>query len=310
MTGHRTVLIAGVPTRLQVVDPWLAAAVIDGLGELPTTDASAELVITDHGDPTPPAGDPDATLGVVQAWHREGVLFLTWGSVLEARADHCGVVLVRHGGDEAAAGRAVRHLLPQALGHLLGAHGRVLLHGGAVLDGSGAIVVLGPTGSGKSTLVYAARSAGRAVLSDDLVVITRDGDDPEATGIPRPLSVATDEPDGLPADARAMQGDVRKRWQFPLDGVEGAHRVVAVVVSGHSDEPGGHLEELTASELWDAVLGSHFAAGEPSRLRAAFPVLAAVSRLPGWRLGHGSDPVTRLPVAAHLFDEISALVRG
>ena len=308
MAGPRTLLLAGVPTRLEVADPWLAAAVIDGLGELPPVEAPAELMITDQGDPTPPAGDPDDTLGVVRAWRREGVLFRSWGDVVVARADDRAVVLARTG-DPATVGRAVRQLLPQALGHLLGAHDRVLLHGGAVLDASGAIVVLGPTGTGKSTLVYAARSGGRAVLSDDLVVITRHGDDLEATGIPRSLSVATDGPEGLPADARALTDDLRQRWQFPLDGVGGPHPMVAVIVTEHSADTSGHVEPLTASELWDVVLGSHFAAGEPGRLRAAFPVLAAVSRLPGWRLGHGSDPATRLTVAAHLLDSIAHACR-
>ena len=309
MAGPSTLLLAGVPTRVQIDDPLLAAAVLDGLGELPVIDAPAELVITDDGDSTPPAGDPDDTLGVVQAWRREGVLFLTWEPVLEARSDDRRVVLARRGGDQATVGRAVRQLLPQAMGHLLGAHGRVLLHGGAVLDASNAIVVLGPTGTGKSTLVYAARSAGRAVLSDDLVVITRDGEALEATGIPRALSVATDGPDGPPAGARTITGDIRERWQVPLEGVGGAHRVAAVVVTEHSTAPGGHLERLTASELWDIVLASHFAAGDPSRLRAAFPVLAAVSRLPGWRLGHGRDPATRLEVGARLLDSIADACR-
>ena len=70
------------------------------------------------------------------------------------------------------------------------------------------------------------------------------------------------------------------------------------------------IEPVSASSVWDAVLGSFVSAPDPSRLRAAFPVLAAVSRLPGWRLGHGSDPATRLRVAAGLLDELSVGVPG
>jgi hypothetical protein len=177
-----------------------------------------------------------------------------------------------------------------------------------LLDG-GAALLLGGTGAGKSTLVFAARSDGRGVLADDIVAVRAGAAGPEAIGIPRPLALSTAGPDGLPSGARAIGLDGRDRWQFPLDGVPGAHSVSTVLLVEHSTRPEGSVEPLGPSEVFDALMGSYLAATDPGRLRSGLPVLAALSRLPGWRLGHGADPDTRLRVGARLLDSVAASCR-
>lgn len=61
-----------------------------------------------------------------------------------------------------------------------------LLHAGGVHPGRGAVLVVGPSGSGKSSLVLAASVAGVPVLSDDCVMVGRES---RVRGLPRLLKV-------------------------------------------------------------------------------------------------------------------------
>jgi hypothetical protein len=66
----------------------------------------------------------------------------------------------------------VEHLLlDQVLPRVLAWKGRLVLHGGAVMVGSEAIMFLGDTGRGKSTLTAKLASQGLQLLSDDGVVV-------------------------------------------------------------------------------------------------------------------------------------------
>ncbi len=71
----------------------------------------------------------------------------------------------------------IRHLLlDQALPMALARQGRIVLHGGAVQTGRGAVVVLGESGWGKSTLAAALARRGCPLLTDDCLLLEeRDG---------------------------------------------------------------------------------------------------------------------------------------
>ena len=70
----------------------------------------------------------------------------------------------------------VRHLLlNQILPLVLSRQGRMVLHAGAVAIDGQVTAFFGPTRSGKSTLVAACARAGAEVVSDDCVVVYRDG---------------------------------------------------------------------------------------------------------------------------------------
>ena len=58
---------------------------------------------------------------------------------------------------------------------LLAHEDRFPVHAGAVAHGNAALLLLGPSGTGKSTLSYAFMEAGGAVLSDDSVFVQRGG---------------------------------------------------------------------------------------------------------------------------------------
>lgn len=301
----RVIDLAGVSTLLRSEDPRLAGAMAATLGDCPLGKDVAELRIIGVSEAVRvPPGPPTEDYGAARLWRDQGVLVAVSPGVLSAQAQDGCIRLVPGSGTSAHVGRAFRQLLPFILAHALAPSGKVVLHAGAFLDRAGAVVVLGGTGSGKSTLVYAAREHGRGVLADDLVVLVRHGEAVQVAGIPRPFAVDAADPTGLPAEARPVSEDQRGRWQFPLDGRQGWHEAVGVVNVGHSAAPEGAVSPFESSRAWDLVLGSFPAAADAPRLRAALPALAALSRLPMWRLEHGADATTRLGVAGRLLDEV------
>tara|TARA_B100000242_G_scaffold238774_1_gene178685 strand:+ start:585 stop:1508 length:924 start_codon:yes stop_codon:yes gene_type:complete len=75
------------------------------------------------------------------------------------------------------------YLLGSAIGALLIQRGRLLLHGNALEKEGEAIVCLGDSGVGKSTLAYLLMQKGWKLISDDLVAIDNNGY--TLPGIPR-----------------------------------------------------------------------------------------------------------------------------
>jgi hypothetical protein len=67
-------------------------------------------------------------------------------------------------------------LLNQVLPLVLSRRGRLVLHAGAVVIGGDITAFVGPTGSGKSTLVAACAAAGAAVVCDDSLIVERQDD--------------------------------------------------------------------------------------------------------------------------------------
>jgi energy-coupling factor transporter ATP-binding protein EcfA2 len=67
---------------------------------------------------------------------------------------------------------------------VIGASGGVVVHASSVLDGGGALVFMGHSGAGKSTIAALAESVGAEVLSDDRTVITLGAGGARAWGTP------------------------------------------------------------------------------------------------------------------------------
>src|SRR5207245_2287338 len=98
-------------------------------------------------------------------------------------------------------------LFPYVVTHLLALHDLFVLHAGAIQQDDRAVLVLGGTGTGKSTIVASAASAGWRALADDLVIVRIGSHGPEVTGIPKPLSVPDDVIDATGLSAQPLAKD-------------------------------------------------------------------------------------------------------
>lgn len=201
--------------------------------------------------------------------------------------------------DYLEAGDALREQVIEPLVLFLGGHaGRTPLHAAGIVAGGIAILLAGPSGSGKSCLALAAQDAGLAVLSDDTVYLQRL---PELAvwGAPQSIHV-------FAADAGAHVGPVRLRNGKSKLGI--AHRTpvtgpfphIAWCRLAHGDAP-----LLRRTGRREALAG--FANPEPgfdlfaADIRRAGELLVTDG---GWELTLGRDPAAAIDV---LLGQIEAL---
>jgi hypothetical protein len=92
------------------------------------------------------------------------------------------------------------YVVEPLLGLLAPGAGHVLLPGAAVASGGGVLLLLGRSGSGKSSLVARAAAAGTGVLGDDHVLVGADG----CRAFPRRLRLYPDVADTAPAARAAL----------------------------------------------------------------------------------------------------------
>ena len=100
---------------------------------------------------------------------------------------------------------AVRNSMLFVLARLLLAQDRFLLHGAAVRRDERALLVVGESGAGKSSLAYAAHLAGWQVLGDDMVAVEAATAGCTRRGIPRVPTIPGDVAAG--ADGEPLPND-------------------------------------------------------------------------------------------------------
>lgn len=149
------------------------------LPELLTSARNADVTIR-LGELLPPERQDGGTTSCLLAAPQEA--WLSW--------DEVGVFRVRHGTEVVimpAPGvkpEVLRlFLLGPAMAFLLHQRGRLILHGSAVAVDGQAVVILGASGWGKSTLAAALHARGHDILADDLAVIDPSGR-PQALVLP------------------------------------------------------------------------------------------------------------------------------
>src|SRR5438045_3766425 len=148
-----TVDIADVSVRLWGADRRRAEALATALGPAPATPDPPQLTVTfGEAAPTLPDDPPDESYGrALAVWRRGESLFLAHGDDLTAAVRPSEA---QFGGRPSA---VLRHLLPLALGHALGFRDRFLVHAGVIARQRRAALIVGESGTGKSTVVIAAR---------------------------------------------------------------------------------------------------------------------------------------------------------
>ena len=295
--------LADVALELVVPDGPMPPGIAHLIERLPPAPTPGDVAISyaPVGPPTPerPA---DLVLGRLSIWVDAPDVHVRDATGATAQMAE-RLVAIGGGGEQAANGFHALFLF--ALTHLLAHRDLIVLHGAGVVRDGRAFLLLGGSGSGKSTLAVAALEAGWGLLADDMVVIRRDGERLEATGVPRAVLVPSEHEwtvttTALARDARGRllaAAELLADW-FPLE---------ATVAVGHASNADGALRPLPPLDVFAAVRASFVSGMNPPLLRRFLPTAAALSRRPGWALDHGSDPRTRRTVAAAL---LTAVARG
>ena len=266
------------------------------LAHLPPADSPPDVCISHAmSGPTPPDRPADLELGRLALWIDEPDVHVR--DVTGATA-HLGQGRATVGGGGEGAANGFHALFLFALTHLLAQRDRFVLHGAGVARHGTAFVVLGGSGAGKSTLAVAAAEAGWSLLSDDMVVVRADAGRLEVAGVPRVVLVPAGMAWTVPT--RPKDEDPRKRLTADTDLLAGWVPVAGTIAVGHSPSADGHLRPTDAQQVLASVVGSFVSTMNPPLLRRFLPAAAALSRVPGWALDHGGDPVTRRAVAAGL----------
>ena len=192
------------------------------------------------------------------------------------------------------------HVIEPLVLFLAGHAGRTPLHAAGIVIGELAILLAGPSGSGKSCLAMAAQDAGLAVLSDDTVYVQHQ---PELAtwGAPGPIHL-------FAADAGMHQGTVRLR---------NGKRKLGVALHAHTGGPvrriawcrltHGETPRLTRIARTEALAA--FANPEPGFDLFAADIRRTGERLVargGWQLTLGRDPAAAIDLLLRHVDMLDA----
>lgn len=299
-----TVDLAGVPVRVELGDERRGEAFEELLGTLDPSEAEPQIEVTwRDAAATVPQRESEYPHPGLDSWQEGSQAIYQARGVTAVTEDRT----IELGGDEDDLLLPFRYVFEPALTHVLARTGRFMLHSGAVARDGQALLLIADSGQGKSTLCWAAAQHGWSLLSDDHTIVRPTDEGFELIGLPKPLAVpeeVLDEEIGV-----LVERFGRRRRQLPATMLgRGWYPLQAIVRPRHGDTPAGALERSSASELLDLLIGSYAALGDADLLRRFFPHAAALTRGQTWDLFHGSDPSTRLGVAAGWLDV--ALGRG
>ena len=294
-----TVDLAGVPLRVELGSERRGEAFEELLGTLDATDATPEVEVRWIDQPVAvpdrPSEYPHAGL---ESWQEGERAIYRHAGVTAVAQDNA----IELGGDEEGLLLPFRYVFEPALTHVLARTGRFMLHSGAVARNGEAFLLIADSGQGKSTLSWAAAQSGWSLLSDDHTIVRpAEGGGYELIGLPKPIAVPEEV---LTEDIGVLvERFGRRRRQLPATMLgRGWYPLAATIRPRHGDTPEGALEPCSASELLDLLIGSYAALGDADLLRRFFPHAASLTRGRTWDLFHGSDPSTRLEVAAGWLD--------
>jgi hypothetical protein len=301
--------LVGLPTELAADDPRVAHALVSVLGAArpAATEPCLWIRAVAHA-PATPSTPPETSMTEFEMWHPvPGELVLRHRSGLVARATSTAIDI---GGDAAHFNANFRRTLLTALAHLLAPHDRPLVHAAAIASEGRVVLVLGGTGSGKSTVALCALRSGWAVLADDLVALRGSGSSIMLAGVPRPLAVPSDVldadsfGDGL-FDTQPLADDQRGRRELAAHVVTpGWFPLAGAIVVTHSDKSCGAVDPIDPHELLHVLLGSWAPVGDGVGVRAILPIAASIARNPASVVRLARDPARRVADAVSSLEEV------
>jgi hypothetical protein len=287
--------VAGYPVALRGDGADFEALVLSLASARPSQAGAPGLVLHAlSGSVSRPRRPSDAQVQHVHYWYEQDHTVLATSPVDTARVE--GSVITLDPGPQTLMG--LHSLLLPCLSWAFGGEELLLVHAGGFTDELGAVLALGASGQGKSSLITAALSAGRTVLGDDMMLLRSGPDGLEVAGVPVPLALPADL-DHESSVGRPVPGDWReRRHPVPGSALDASwHPLRAVVLVRHSTLARGDLSEATGQGTFHRLLSSTLEGLHPGTVRRAFRFAAAVARCPAWHLGHSQDPLFRVPDA-------------
>lgn len=214
----------------------------------------------------------------------EGVYLVTIPGLAQGHVDTAARTIAIAPLDPQASEETLDHLLvdqllPRALAH---AGDLLLLHAGAVNVEGRAVLFLGTTGAGKSTLTASFALAGHALLGDDSQALRLDGEQPQVRAVAPGLRLLPDALAALYPDASALSPLAHYSPKQRLGGVAAPAdwvpvAAICVLEPARDDAPVASARlEPAASAI--AILANSFALDPADKPRAAHR-LALASRL-------------------------------
>lgn len=205
-------------------------------------------------------------------------------------------------------------LMDQVIPRMLAYGGAHVVHAGAVRCGNSTILLVGPSGRGKSTLAASFDQSGQPLLGDDAIIINWLHNRPVPKSVYPSLrlfpdSIAALIPSKTATDPVAHY-TAKRRVRLPIDAsnAPSSVEIAAIFVLGEAAEQ-IQIRQLNEAESCIAIVSNSFAL-DPSDAVRAFRRLEASSRLaravPAFDLRYPRD-YARLP-AVH--DAILARIAG
>jgi hypothetical protein len=182
------------------------------------------------------------------------------------------------------------------------------LHAAAVRYDDLAILLAGPSGTGKSTLTYALARAGFEVITDDSVYLQLQPR-VRAWGMPSALHLSEESKEFFPelerCDTTLMGNGKRKiaidaRERGFSRGLPVSERTVLCLLQ--RDAGGARLEPMSGAEL-TAELSRNPESGFDKYLASIAPAIHDLAELGGWCLHLGSDPRDAVPLVRTMVAE-------
>lgn len=211
----------------------------------------------------------------------------------------------------------IDHLLADlVLPRLLAQAGKFIIHAGAVRCGDRVILLMGPSGRGKSTLSTSFDRAGCPLLGDDAIIISSSEEGPVARPVYPSLRLFPDSIQALMTDmaitSPVAHYSTKQRFEV-VDGRKGSTpAAIAAIftIAASSDAEDIRLHRLSSAGLCMALVESSFAL-DPSDLEHARRRLddaSAMARaVPGFELHYPRDYLRLPDVRQVILDQIALL---
>ena len=261
--------------------------------------------------------DPSTPLNIAQIGNTENQVYrLRMSADLAVEVSPDGPILVHS--DASVPQVTIDHFLAdQVIPRLLAHRGSFVFHAGAVNLDDSALIVMGPSGRGKSTLVAGFNQAGMALIGDDAMVLSMPDGIPHVCPVYPSLRLFPDSLEALMPGA-ATAGPVahystkqRIDVDVPQDTAEAPLpiRALFAIAPPAGDEP-ICLRRLSAAEACMTLVESSFAL-DPTDLDQARRRLvdaSALARLvPAFEIAYPRD-YARLPeVQRAILDQVAQL---